>query len=215
MALTDRQKKLLKRTFLDYRQTSEFLEAPLVIDRAEGLYYWDTDGKRYFDAIGGIFVAVLGHRHPRVIDAIKAQMEKLTFAPPLHAVSDAALNLVEKVGSVAPDPLNYVKAFSGGSESVESAMKFARQYFKQTDRPGKYKFVNFYQGYHGATFGAMGAGGTGRRKTKFEPQMGGFLKAFNPCTTATGSTHPSRRAASPRAWSMTSSAPRTPTPWRA
>src|SRR5271170_5540830 len=64
--LTDRQINLLHHTFIDYQATSEFLEHPLVIERAEGLYYWDTDGKRYFDAIGGIFVAVLGHRHPRV-----------------------------------------------------------------------------------------------------------------------------------------------------
>jgi adenosylmethionine-8-amino-7-oxononanoate aminotransferase len=59
-------------------------------------------------------------------------------------------------------------------------MKFARQYFKQTGRGGKYKFVSRYQGYHGSTFGAMGASGTGPRKSKFEPQMGGFLKVFPP-----------------------------------
>ena len=58
MQLTERQLKLLNRTFIDYHATSEFLEHPLIVERAEGLYYWDTDGKRYFDAIGGIFVAV-------------------------------------------------------------------------------------------------------------------------------------------------------------
>ena len=61
--LTERQIALLQRTFLDYQQTTEFLKHPLLIDKAEGLYYWDADGKRYFDAIGGIFVATLGHRH--------------------------------------------------------------------------------------------------------------------------------------------------------
>ena len=53
MQLTERQHQLLKRTFLDYMPTSAFLENPLIVERAERLYYWDTDGKRYFDAIGG------------------------------------------------------------------------------------------------------------------------------------------------------------------
>ncbi|MCU0959803.1 MAG: aminotransferase class III-fold pyridoxal phosphate-dependent enzyme [Pirellulaceae bacterium] len=177
---SERLERLLKRTFLDYQQTMEFLRAPLVIDRAEGLYYWDVAGRRYFDAIGGIFVAVLGHRHPRVVAAMQRQLERVTFAPPLHGIADVTLEFVEKLGAVAPGNLHFVKAFSGGSESTEAAMKFARQYFKQTGQPGKYKFVSCYAGYHGGTFGAMAASGTGRRKTKFEPQAAGFLKTFLP-----------------------------------
>ena len=180
MKLNTRQEKLLKRTFLDYQQTSAFLDHPLVLDRAEGLYYWDVEGKRYFDGIGGIFVASLGHGHPRVMDALRRQAEKLSFAPPMHGISDVTLDLVERLGEVTPENLNYIKPFSGGSESVESALKFTRQYFRQTGSPAKYKFVSRYQGYHGGTFGAMAASGTGTRKTPFEPQMGGFLKVFPP-----------------------------------
>ena len=86
MKLDSRREQLLKRTFVDFHQMSEFIRNPLIIDRAEGLYYWDTDGKRYFDAIGGIFVATLGHRHPRVMEAMRKQMERMTFAPPLHGI---------------------------------------------------------------------------------------------------------------------------------
>jgi adenosylmethionine-8-amino-7-oxononanoate aminotransferase len=180
MKLTERQINLLQHTYIDYQATSEFLEHPLVIERAEGLYYWDTSGKRYFDAIGGIFVAILGHRHPSVMQAMYEQMEKITFAPPLHSITDIQLDFVEKVGSVAPGSLNFVKPYSGGSEAVESALKFTRQYFKQTGRPNKYKFVSRYYSYHGGTFGGMGASGTGARKSKFDPQMAGFLKVFPP-----------------------------------
>ena len=74
--LTERQIAILKHTFIDFQQTSEFIKNPLIIDRADGLYYWDTAGKKYFDAIGGIFVAVLGHRHPRLLGAMQAQMER-------------------------------------------------------------------------------------------------------------------------------------------
>ena len=180
MKLTSRQQQLLRRTFIDYYPTDDFLENPLVIERAEGLYCWDCDGKRYFDAIGGIFVAILGHRHPRVMEAMRRQMEMATFVPPLHSIARVTLDFVERVGEVTPDNLNFVKAFSGGSEAVEAAMKFVRQYHKQTGNPGKYKFVSRYHSYHGGTFGGMAASGTGSRKSKFEPQMGGFPKVFPP-----------------------------------
>jgi len=180
MKITARQEALLKRTFIDYQQLTEFLRDPLVVERAQGVYYWDTEGKRYFDAIGGIFVATLGHGHPRLLDAMRKQMEKMTFAPPLHGIADVTLDFIERLGTVTPGNLKYVKGFSGGSEATESAMKFVRQYFKQMGHPGKYKFISRYYGYHGGTAGAMAASGTGSRKTKFEPQMPGFVKVFPP-----------------------------------
>ena len=178
--LTNREENLIKNTFLDLTQTMEFLKQPIIFSRAEGLYCYDSEDKRYFDAIGGIFVATLGHRHPRILEAMRRQMEKITFAPPLHGISDITLELIEKLGSVAPGNLNFVKPYSGGSESVESAIKFVRQYHKQTGCPGKYKFISRYLGFHGSTFGAMSASGTGRRKTKFEPLLTGFLRVFAP-----------------------------------
>ena len=181
MQLTERQRRLLNLTFIDYHATSEFLQHPLVIERAQGLYYWDTEGKRYFDAIGGIFTAILGHGHPRVMKAMEEQMAKVTFAPPLISVTDQLLDFVERLGEVSPGNLKFVKPYSGGSEAVESALKFARQYYKQTDRPQKYKFISRYYGYHGATFGGMAASGSGPRKSKFPSRkMNGFLKVFPP-----------------------------------
>ncbi len=180
MKPSDRHEKLLKRTFIDFHQMSEVIKSPLIFEKAQGLYCWDIQGKRYFDAIGGIFVAVLGHRHPRVMEAMRVQMGKMTLAPPMHGISDVTLDLIKKLGSVTPGDLNYIKPFSGGSESLEAAMKFSRQYFKQTGYPGKYKFISCYLSYHGATFAAMAAGGSGKRKMKFEPQMNGFLKVFSP-----------------------------------
>lgn len=180
MKLTNRQQELVKRTFLDFNPTSWFLDHPLVIEKARGLYYWDIEGKRYFDAIGGIFVAILGHGHPRVIEAVKKQLEKLTFAPPLHGISDVTLDLIEKIGSITPGNLKYVKPFSGGSEAIESSLKFVRQYFKQTGYPHKYKFISRYFSYHGGTIAAASASGSGSRKTKFEPLMSGFLKVYPP-----------------------------------
>jgi len=180
MPISPRPEALLRRTFIDFQATSEFLKRPVIFHRAEGLYLWDIDGKRYFDAIGGVFVATLGHRHPRIMEAMRRQMDTMTFSPPLHGRGRRHARLYRKVGSVAPPGMTYVKPFSGGSEAIEAAMKFVRQYFKQTGHPGKYKFISRYQSYHGGTFGGMSASGTGSRKSKFEPQMGGFLKVLPP-----------------------------------
>lgn len=175
-----RQDGLIRHTFIDFRQTSDFLERPLVFERADGLYVWDQDGRQYFDAIGGIFVAVLGHRHPRVIEAVRRQMDRMTFAPPLHGTTDVTLEFVERLASVTPGDLNFIKGFGGGSESIEAAMKFTRQYFKQTGRADKHQFIGNYLSYHGSTLGAMAAGGGSSRKLKFTPEPAGFLKVPSP-----------------------------------
>jgi len=177
---TPRQERLLKRTFVDFQQTSQIVQNPLILERGDGLYCWDSEGKRYMDGIGGIFVAILGHRHPRVMEAMRRQMDRLTFGAPLHGISDVTLDLVEMLGAVTPGNLKYVKPFSGGSESIEAAMKFARQYHRQTGHPDKYKFVSVYLSYHGGTLAATAAGGGAKRKSKFEPLMSGFLHVPSP-----------------------------------
>jgi len=177
--LTAEEISVLHRTFLDYRSTEDFIRNPLVLKRAQGLYYWDTAGKRYLTPLVNL-CRNAGTRPSPVLSAMREQMERMTFVPPLHGIADVTLKFVEKLGSVCPGNLRSVKPFSGGSEAVESALKFTRQYFKQTGHPGKYKFISRYSSYHGGTFGGMSASGTGERKAKFEPQMPGFLKVFPP-----------------------------------
>jgi len=81
---------------------------------------------------------------------------------------------------ITPGDLNIIKLLSGGSEATEAAMKLARQYHKQTGNPNKYKIIARYQGYHGATMGALSATGTKRRKTMFEPLLPGFMHVHPP-----------------------------------
>ena len=171
--------KLVNLTFMDYLSNSTFFEIPMVFKRAKGIYLWDINEKRYLDCIGGVFVATVGHCHPRLIEAMIRQMEMLTFVPPLHSIADVTLRFIERLGQVTPENLNYIKAFCGGSESIEGALKLTRQFYKQTGKPDKMKCITNYLGYHGGTFGAMSAGAS-RGKIKFEPQMPGFVKNFNP-----------------------------------
>lgn len=174
------QPDALRRMVLDLRQMETFIEDPLVITGADGVWYEDINGNRILDGISGVFVVTVGHNNRRVIDAMKAQLDTMSFAPPLHATNLAAIELVNRLADVTPDDLNTVKLLSGGSEATEAAMKLAKQYHRQTGNPNKYKIIARYQGYHGATMGALSATGTPRRKTMFEPTLPGYLHVHPP-----------------------------------
>ena len=137
---------VLRHSVLDFRQMSTFVQNPLIIERAEGVHYWDINGKHYYDGISGIFVVAVGHGNRRVIDAMKTQMERLCFAAPLHATNGPAVAFADLLARIAPGDLNTVKLLSSGSEATETAMKLARQYWKQAGKPTKYKFITRYWG---------------------------------------------------------------------
>jgi adenosylmethionine-8-amino-7-oxononanoate aminotransferase len=165
----------LKHGVLDFRQMSAFVQDPFIIERAEGVYYWDVDGKRYLDGLSGIFVVTMGHRNRRIIEALKAQLERLCFVPTLHAGNTQAFDLCAQLAEVTPEGLDTVKLLSSGSEATETAMKLARQFWKQAGKPTKYKMISRYYGYHGATMGAMAASGTPARRMPFEPFPAGYV----------------------------------------
>jgi adenosylmethionine-8-amino-7-oxononanoate aminotransferase len=161
-------------------QMAEWSRQPLVMARAEGVYYWDVAGKRYLDAISGIYVASVGHNNRRVIDAIAAQLDVLTFSPPMHGTNPLAVRLANLLAELAPEDLSTVKFQTGGSEVTEAAIKLARQYHKLTGSPGKYKIISRYQSWHGSTLGALSASGLKSRRTVNEPLAPGFLHVFPP-----------------------------------
>ena len=172
--------EMLRHMLLDFQQMKSYVQDPLVMARAEDIYYWDVNGKRYIDGISGIFTVNVGHANPRVRAALHRQIDTLCFAPPLHATNVPAVELANLLTTITPGDLNTVKLLSGGSEATEVAMKMARQYHRQTGNPLKYKVVSLYSGYHGATMGALSATGLPKRKAIFEPTLTGFVKAMPP-----------------------------------
>jgi adenosylmethionine-8-amino-7-oxononanoate aminotransferase len=161
-------------------QMAEWSKQPLVMARAEGVYYWDVAGKRYLDGISGIYIASVGHNNRRVIDAITAQYDVLAFSPPMHGTNPLAVRLANLLAELAPEDLSTVKFQTGGSEVTEAAIKLARQYHKLTGSPGKYKIISRYQSWHGSTLGALSASGLKSRRTVNEPLAPGFLHVFPP-----------------------------------
>jgi adenosylmethionine-8-amino-7-oxononanoate aminotransferase len=161
-------------------QMAEWSKQPLVMARAEGVFYWDVEGKRYLDAISGIYVVSVGHNNRRVIDAIRKQLDVMTFSPPMHGTNPQAVQLANLLAELAPGDLSTVKFECGGAEVVEAAIKLARQYHKLTGSPGKYKIISRYQSWHGSTLAALSASGLKSRKTVNEPLAPGFLHVFPP-----------------------------------
>src|SRR5262245_51952058 len=159
---------------------ADWSKQPLIMARAEGVHYWDVHGKRYLDALSGIYVVAVGHGNRRVIDAIHKQLDTLHFSPPMHGTNPLAVQLANLLAELAPGDLSCVKFQCGGSEVTEAAIKLARQYHKLTGNPGKYKVISRYQSWHGSTLGSLSASGLKSRRTVNEPLAPGFLHVFPP-----------------------------------
>jgi adenosylmethionine-8-amino-7-oxononanoate aminotransferase len=161
-------------------QMAEWSKAPLVMARADGVCYWDVAGKRYLDALSGIYVVSVGHNNRRVLDAVRKQLDALCFSPPMHGTNPVAVQLAALLAELAPGDLDAVKFQCGGAEVTEAAIKLARQYHRLTGSPGKYKVISRYLSWHGSTLGALSASGLKGRKTVNEPLAPGFVHVFPP-----------------------------------
>lgn len=129
------------------------------VARAAGIHLWDTDGKRYIDASSGPMVSNIGHSNPRVLAAMKKQMDSATFAYRLHFENDAAEDLASMTASLMPKGLDRIFFVSGGSEAVESALKLARQYAYVNGQKKRWKVISLFPSYHGSTLGAVAVTG--------------------------------------------------------
>ncbi len=140
------------------------------IARAEGVFIYDTLGRRYYDASGGPFAVNLGHGHPKMREAIIAQLDQYAFAHPTLANRRRA-DLCEAIASVTPEGLDTSYLVSGGSEAVETAIKIARQYHVACGANGKHKIVSNYESYHGMTLATMSLSGNPGSNRHYDPML--------------------------------------------
>lgn len=145
---------------------------PISIVRAEGVYFWDAMGQRYLDFSAQLMNVNIGHSHPYVVSAIKEQADSLLYAAPAFA-TQARGELGRRLAEIAPGDLKKTFFTLGGAEATENAIKIARLY------TGRSKIVTRYRSYHGATFGAISAGGDPRR-LPVEPGIPGVVRVFDP-----------------------------------
>lgn len=141
------------------------------VDYGEGIYLYDINGNRYIDACSGAAVSNLGHAHPRVIEAILKQSQKVAFSHLSRWTSGPIKELSNLVAALAPGSLSKLYLVSGGSEATEAALKMARQYFLERDgKSGKYKMISRWKSFHGNTIGSLSMTGDKRRK-KYTPLL--------------------------------------------
>ena len=145
---------------------------PIPVDRAEGVYFWDTDGKRYLDFSSQLMNTNIGHQHPKVVKAIQEQAAKLCFVHPGNA-TDVRGILGKKLAQVTPGNLKKTFFTLGGAEANENAIKIARFY------TGRHKILARYRSYHGATHGSIALTGDYRRLA-VEPAMPGGVHFLDP-----------------------------------
>ncbi len=145
-------------------------EPPVAVG-GEGCWLIDADGKRYLDGSGGAAVSCLGHGDREVIEAIKAQIDRLAFAHTGFFTSEPAEALADLLVANAPEGIERVYFVSGGSEATEAAIKLARQYHLEKGAPERARLIARKQSYHGNTLGALAAGGNEWRRRQFAPLL--------------------------------------------
>lgn len=145
---------------------------PIPVERAEGIFFWDTDGKRYYDFSSQLMNTNIGHQHPKVVKAIQEQAAKLCFVHPGNATDVRGL-LGKKLAEVTPGNLKKTFFALGGAEANENAIKIARFY------TGRHKILARYRSYHGATHGSIALTGDYRRLA-VEPAMPGAVHFLDP-----------------------------------
>ncbi|HEX8804093.1 MAG TPA: aspartate aminotransferase family protein [Acidimicrobiales bacterium] len=149
---------------------------PMMV-RGRGAHVWDQHGRRYLDALSGLFVVQVGHGRTELAEVAARQAETLAYFPIWGYAHPTAVELAARLARLAPGDLNRVFFTSGGSEAVESAWKLARQYFRAVGQPQRTKVVSRATAYHGTTMGALSITGVPALRTPFEPLVPGAHKA--------------------------------------
>jgi len=159
-------------------------EGPIIIDRGEGCYVWDSDGNRYLDSLAGLFVSAIGHGRSELATAASKQAEQMAYFPIWGMAHRPAADLAAKLAELSPGDMDRVFFTSGGSEAVESAWKLARQYFLAKGEPERLKVIARRTAYHGTTFGALSITSIDKIREPYEPLLNHMV------THVTTTNHP-------------------------
>lgn len=151
---------------------------PMIVTEGQGSWITDSTGRRYLDAMSGLWCVNVGYGREELAAAAYEQMKALAYYP-LSQSHLPGIQLAEKLNEWLEG--DYVVFFSNsGSDANETAFKIARQYYRQNGEPDRYKFISRYRAYHGNSMGALAATGQAQRKYMYEPLGGGFLHVRPP-----------------------------------
>lgn len=178
--MTDRelQRQARRHLWMHFSRLGSYADHEVpIIERGEGPYVWDVEGRRYLDGLSGLFTVQIGYGRRELAEAAARQAERLSYFPIWGAAHPTAVELATRLAGLAPGDLDRVFFTSGGSEAVESAWKLARQYFRAVGQPLRTKVVSRTSAYHGTSMGALSITGIPALRTPFEPLVPGTAKA--------------------------------------
>src|SRR5262245_13888307 len=138
---------------------------------ASGSYVYDDDGRAYLDGCSGAIVVNLGHGNPEILDAMRAQLDQITFSYRTQFSNEPAERLARQLAALAPGDLDYVQFTNSGSEAIEAAMRLAVQFWRERGRPGKYVVISRQVSYHGSTLGSLALTGHEPRRQAMAPLL--------------------------------------------
>ena len=145
---------------------------PLIpIRSAQGVWLEGHDGRRYLDAVSSWWTNIFGHRHPHIVEQLKAQLDVLEHVIFAGFTHEPAVRLAERLAEITPAGLTRCFYADNGSAAVEAALKMSHHYWRNNGRPGKTRFIALDNGYHGETLGALAVGGTGLYRDAYAPLM--------------------------------------------
>lgn len=163
----------LESYWLPFTPNRDFKARPRVLARAEGMYYWDTAGRKVLDCISGLWCVNAGHAQKPIVEAIQAQAGQLDYAPSFHFAHPKVLQLASRLTALAPKGLDHVFFCNSGSEAADTAMKLARGYFSAKGESERFRIVSRARSYHGVNFGGMSLGGLPNNQKGFGPFVPG------------------------------------------
>ncbi|MEJ5342879.1 MAG: adenosylmethionine--8-amino-7-oxononanoate transaminase [Thermogutta sp.] len=174
--MDEKEKELLRqwdRTIYWHAFTQMAEYEPFIIESAQGCRLIDIDGREYIDGVASLWCNVHGHRHPRLDQAIREQLDKVAHVTSLGCSNPTTIRLAKRLTEIAPPGLNHVFFADSGAGAVEVALKVAFQYWRQIPdpQPQKTLFLALGEAYHGDTLGAVSVGGVDRFNAVFQPLM--------------------------------------------
>lgn len=158
------------------------VQPPLIIDRADGVYVTDLEGRQYLDTVASLWNVNVGHNRREIKQAITAQLDKLAYWSTFQNTSNPpAIELSARLMALfEPEKMTKVLFSSGGSDAVETALKIARQYWQLEGRPQRTKFISLKWGYHGVHFGGASINGNPLFRLSYEPLLPGCFQVESP-----------------------------------
>ncbi len=157
--------------WMPFTANRDFQRRPRVITRAAGHHYIDADGRRLYDTFSGLWTSGLGHCHPRIVEAVQAQVATLDMSMAFQVSNDKAFELARRVTDLAPAGMSHCFFTNSGSEAVDTALKVALGYHRARGEGHRTRLIGRERGYHGVNFGGMSVGGIVPNRKMFSANL--------------------------------------------